>query len=125
MGSANLTSAGVQSKVTQGEYRRQIDQTTYFRHELFGDLEWKKDTANTGQPMDVATVAMRVDVDGADHGVLEFRVSNASNRESGQNNYTAQLHLEPISPLFRQADMTGKRLEIERFEDGTYALTIG
>lgn len=111
--------------LTQGDYVHRIDQTTYFRHDLFRDEDWVASTAITGQSKDVAEVPMSVEVDGVDHGVLVFRVSNASNRESGQRNYTAQLHLEPISQLFRQHDMTGKRLEIEHFDDGSYTLTIG
>jgi hypothetical protein len=110
--------------LTQGDYKRRIDQTTYFRSDLFGAETWRREAAVTGQPKEVALVAMHVKIDGTDHGELQFRVSNASNRESGQNNYTAQLHLEPISPLFRQIDMTGKRLEIERYDDGSYWLTI-
>lgn len=110
--------------LTQGDYVRRIDQTTYFRQELFGVETWEMDTSTTGQPKEVAHVPMRAVVDGVDHGMLIFRVSNASNRESGQHNYTAQLHLEPLSPLFRQTDMTGKSLEMERFEDGEYELTI-
>lgn len=111
--------------LTQGDYVRQIDQTTYFRNELFGTAVWQPDTANTGQPKEVATVPMHVTVDLMYHGVMDFRISNASNRESGQNNYTAQLHLEPISSLFRRTDMTGKHLEIEHHVDGSYWLTIG
>jgi hypothetical protein len=110
--------------LTQGDYARQIDQTTYFRQTLFGTEAWIPETASTGQPKEVANVSMRVSIDGVDYGELDFRVSNASNRESGQNNYTAQLHLEPISPLFSQSDMTGKKLEIERYSDGTFALRI-
>lgn len=110
--------------LTQGEYVRQIDQTTYFRQDLFGSARWTDQTAVTGQPKQVARVPMRVTIDGIDHGILEFQISNASNRESGQNNYTAQLHLEPVSHLFRQTDMTGKRLEIERHDDGSFELRI-
>jgi hypothetical protein len=110
--------------LTQGDYVRQIDQTTYFRDVLFGPETWTKMTANTGQPKEIATVPMHVTIDSAYHGVLDFNVSNATNRESGQGNYTAELHLEPISPLFRQTNMTGKHLEVERDVAGTYWLTI-
>lgn len=110
--------------LTQGDLAGQIDQTTYFRQDLFGAETWQPDTANTGQPKEVATVPMHVTIDLMYHGALDFRISNASNRESGQNNYTAQLHLEPISSVFRQTDMTGKHLEIEHYSDGSYWLTI-
>jgi len=110
--------------LTQGDYRGIIDQTDYFRNELFAQQAWTQGTANTGQPVESAKVSMHVTIDGQYHGVLDFKVTNASNRESSQNNYTAQLHLEPISPLFRQTNMTGKHLEIARDTNGDCWLTI-
>lgn len=110
--------------LTQGDYARKIDQTTFFRRELFGGEVWRPDTASTGQPKEVVSALMHVTIDGTDHGALAFTISNGSNRESGQHNYTAQLHLEPIRPLFRQTDMSQKKLTIERYADRSYGLTI-
>lgn len=124
---AQRKAAGNQSgavALTQGDYAGQIDQTTYFRQTLFGTESWTQEIANTGQPKEVANVPMRVSIDGVHYGELNFRISNASNRESGQNNYTAQLHLEPITALFSQSDMTGRKLEIERQVDGSFDLRI-
>ena len=119
--------AGHQSALialTQGHRRHQIDQTKYFRYELCGAEAWSVEHTTSKHPLDVARVPMRVTVDGTDHGVLMFRISHARHRESGTNSPTTEIHLEPLLPLFAQADMTDKKVEVERFEDGTYALTI-
>jgi hypothetical protein len=110
--------------LTQGYYRNKIDQTDYFRNDLFGQLTWKLGAANTGQPVESAKVLMHVTLKEAYRGVLEFKITNASNRQSSQNNYTAQLHLEPISSLFRQTDLTNSHLEIALDAQGDYWLTI-
>lgn len=109
--------------LTQGDYRHRIDQTDYFRNDLFAQQTWTPGTANTGQPVESTKVPMHVTINGAYHGVLDFRVTNALNRQSSQNNYTAQLHLEPISSLFRQTNMTGKHLEVTLDAQGDYWLT--
>jgi hypothetical protein len=109
---------------TQGNYRGEIDQTTYFRQDLFGEAQWTATLTMTGLPMEVATVPMHVIIDGVNHGALQFKISHALNREHNQNNYTTTLHLDPITPLFSQTDMTGKILDVERYADGSYSLTI-
>jgi hypothetical protein len=110
--------------LTQGDYRYQIDQTTYFRDEMFGNETWKVEQTPGRKPVDAAYVPMRVNVDGVDHGELEFRISHAPHRESSTNSPTTYIHLEPLLPLFAQTDMTHKKVDVERFEDGSYALTI-
>lgn len=110
--------------LTQGDYRHQIDQTTYFRDEMFGSETWQVEQTPGRRPVDAAYVPMRVRVDGVDHGELEFRISHAAHRESSTNSPTTYIHLEPLLPLFAQRDMTGKKVEVERFDDGRYSLTI-
>ena len=110
--------------LVQGDYRGQIDQTVYFRDDLFVQETWTPGTANTGQPIEMAMVPMHVTIDGTYHGVMDLRVTNASNRESAQNNYTAELHVEPVTPLFRQTNMSGKQLDIVLDANGDYWLTI-
>lgn len=110
--------------LTQGDYRHQIDQTTYFRDDMFGDETWQVEKTPGRKPVDAAYVPMRVSVDGVDHGELVLRISHAAHRESSTNSPTTYIHLEPLLPLFTQTDMTGKNVKVERFEDGSYALTI-
>lgn len=110
--------------LTQGDYRHQIDQTTYFRHEMFGGEAWDVEQAPRRKPVEAAYVPMRVSIDGTDHGQLEFRISHAPHRESSTNSPTTYIHLEPLQAVFAQTNMEGKQVEIERFADGAYALTI-
>ncbi len=110
--------------LVQGDYRGRIDQTDYFRNDLFGQQAWTPGIANTGQPIEVATIPMHVTIDGSYHGVMDFKVTNASNREASQNNYTAELHVEPVTSLFRKSNMSGKHLDIDLDAKGDYWLTI-
>lgn len=110
--------------LVQGDYRGKIDQTLYFRNDLFGQQRWTKGTSNTGQAVESAMVPMHVTISGTYHGVLDFKVTNATNRESSQNNYTAELHIEPVTPLFRQSNMSGRHLDIALDSNGDYWLTI-
>jgi hypothetical protein len=120
--------AGHQSNLialTQGDYRHQIDHTVYFREELFGAEQWRFETTTSKEPIEVAHVTMRTTIGGEDHGPMTFRITHATHRESGTNSPTTEVHLEPVAPVFAQTDMTGKKAAIERYEDGTYSLTIG
>lgn len=119
--------AGHQSNLialTQGDYRGKIDQTTYFRYNLLGTERWSFETTTSKAPIEVANVPIRTVVDGLDQGPLMFRITHATHRESGTNSPTTELHLEPIGPLFAQNDMTGRKAEIEGYDDGSYSLTI-
>lgn len=109
--------------LVQGDYRGKIDQTTYFRNDLFVNQAWQTGRANTGQPIERTTVPMNVTIDGTYHGTIDFLVTNGTSRESSHN-YTAELHIEPIGALIRQNDMSGKHLDIAFDANGNYWLTI-
>jgi len=119
--------AGHQSNLialTQGDYRSRIDQTSFFREDLFGSEAWTSETTTSREPIEVTYAPIRTRIDGVDHGVLTFRITHAIHRESGTNSPTTELHLEPIAALFALSDMTGKTARIERYDDGSYSLTI-
>jgi hypothetical protein len=107
-----------------GDRRGQIDQRTFFRNELFHGAEWSSTTTATGLPMDKATISMDTVVSGEAMGILEFEVTYAANRESKQHNYRSLLHVSPLTRVFQEQDVTGRKLEIEALSDGTYRLTI-
>lgn len=111
--------------LVKGDYRGKIDQTTYFRTDLFGQQKWVKGTTRTGKPIETATIPMKVIIDGVYHGTLDFKVTNGSSRESGQDNYTAELHIEPIGAIVRQTNIAGKRLDVTLDAHGDYWLEIG
>lgn len=110
--------------LVQGDYRGQIDQSTYFRNELFGKAGWKSVVTLNGKPMERALISMGTEVDGVYLGLLTFKVTYEPQRESDQNNYTTTLHLDPLSAYFRDHDMTGRRLVITELADGNYILAI-
>ncbi|GEM_PF-1809384 len=110
--------------LVQGDYRHQIDQTTYFRSDLFGGQTWVPGVASTGQPLEKTTVPMKVTINGVFHGVMDFLITNGRSRESAQNNYTAELHIEPIGQLIRQSNISGQHLDIALDANGDYWLTI-
>jgi len=110
--------------LTQGDYLRQIDHLTYFRDELFGGETWQVEQTPGRKAVEATYVPMRVSVLGVDHGEIAFRLSHAAHRESGTRSPTTYIHLEPLLSLFVKTDMTGRKLEIERFADDSYALTI-
>jgi hypothetical protein len=110
--------------LVQGDYRGQIDQSTYFRNELFSDVSWKNVVTLNGKPMERAFIPMRAEVDGVNLGLLTFKVTHEPQREADQNNYTTTLHLDPLSAYFRDHEMTGRRLVITELSDGNYKLVI-
>jgi len=122
---AQRKSSGNQSgaiALTKAGYN--IDAQTYFRDEFFASAQWLQEATRTGQDREAATVPMRIRVLGTDLGTRPMRVTYASNRESGQNNYTSLLHLGPLSDRFRAEDMTDKWLTLRRFGDGTFTLSV-
>ena len=111
--------------LSQGDLRGQIDQTTYFRSQLFGQFIWTTGATRTGKPIESTLVPMRVTIDGTDYGVKEFKVSNEPDRLQGNRNLpTAQLHAEPISDILKVVDVEGKHLEITLDVTGNYWLNI-
>lgn len=101
-----------------------INAQTYFRHDLFGGVEWQADTTSTGEGRETAVVPFAASVLGQDLGVLHLPVSYAPNREAAQANYTTLLHVGPLGPHFAASDMTGHQLRLERRADGSFVLTI-
>jgi hypothetical protein len=122
---AQKKSSGHQSgaiALTKAGYN--IDAQTYFREQFFASAQWVQEVTRTGQVREAATIPVHAEVLGTNLGTLPMRVTYASNRESGQNNYTSLLHLGPLSDRFHQEDMTDRWLTLRRLADGTFSLTI-
>lgn len=102
-----------------------VNTQTYFRQELFADLDWVPGkTRTTNKDVETASVRMRTNVLGHDLGTLSFSASYAPNRVAAQNNYTTLLHLGPLSQVFARQNMTNKWLAISRADDGSFSLAI-
>jgi hypothetical protein len=111
--------------LTQANRRGHIDQTTYFRNDLFGQATWQQAPTRTGHMMDTAQIPMHTTVLGNYLGVLTFDVTHDHLREAQQSNYTAKLSLRPIRLQFEQINMSGRTLEIGRDAQGRFWLDIG
>jgi hypothetical protein len=130
--SKNLTLSDAQRKafghqrgsitLTQNHYP--INAQTYFREEFFGAASWFEESTRTGQTLESAQVTMLVSVNGVNLGEQDMHITHASNRESGQGNYTTLIHLGPLTPYFAAEDMISRRMTIERRNDGSFSLTI-
>lgn len=100
-----------------------IDQTQYFRYELFGGLPWISTTVARGV-RETATIPMAVVIDGRSFGTREFTVSHAAFREQGQGNVTTVLHFRAIANELRATDYTGRIITLEQLASGDYRLVI-
>lgn len=130
--SKKLTASDVQRKRT-GNQRGGISLTqagmdikpqTYFRQELFGDAEWSSGRNHNGMPLDTAVVNFRTRVLDRDLGSLNFTITDAPNREAKQGNFTSTLHAGPLTQVFKERDLTGAWLTLERNVDGGFSLII-
>lgn len=101
-----------------------INAQTYFRNELLKQSAWVVETTHTNERRETATIPFRVNFLGQDLGVLDLMVTHAPNREAAQANYTSLLHLGPLATWIASIDVTGKWLVLDRFADGTFALSV-
>ena len=101
-----------------------IDAQVYFRCVFFAGEPWVKGKTSTGKPRETATVTFATTVLGRDLGTMPLMVSYAPNREAHQSNYTSLLHIEGMSDLFRDNDLTDKWLQLTQDMIGQFALTI-
>jgi len=103
--------------------RHPIEQTTYFREDFFGSLDWTSRPGSRG-PIDETIVPFHVLIDDVDHGMNELKVSNKPSGEAGQRNYTSGLHWGPLTPVLASGEFTGHFVILERLDDGTYRLIL-
>lgn len=93
-----------------------IDQTTYFRHHVFGDQDWEK---VGGKEKETCTIRAKVTVLGKFNGRTKFIISHRPNGESGQGNYTTGLRWGAWMGhiLTNEIDCTGRTLQLIRKDE--------
>jgi hypothetical protein len=102
-----------------------INAQIYFRKDFFVAASWKTETTHTGRTREVAHVPFNVKFLGRNLGLQQIMITHASNRESGQANYTSLLHLNStLAPLFSKVDVSKKWIQLDRLADGSYSLEI-
>jgi hypothetical protein len=85
-----------------------IDQTTYFRNNVFGNLNWT--TTTSGK--ETAVVNLALVIAGVLVGVYDLPLSYNSAWESGQGNYTTALHWDAATPQIRDIALVGRTLSL-------------
>ena len=88
-----------------------IDQTSYFREDVFGDLEWTIGEVDPKKRA-VALVSATIRIVGVDYGRHDFKVSHKPSGEAGQGNYTTLLHWWGLTDLIQELNLVGRKFEL-------------
>lgn len=87
-----------------------IDQTTYFRNELFGSYTWEK---QSDEPfVEVAVVPFELVIDEEYIGQYHLEVRHKPQGEANQGNYTTLISWGQIGKIIRDANLTGAQLDL-------------
>lgn len=96
-----------------------IDQTTYFREDVFEDCNWHR-TANGEK----THINVHLNICGEDKGEYNLKVTHEEHRESNQDNVTTILHWEDAIPALTEQDVTGMDLALYKEDDGSFSIVI-
>jgi hypothetical protein len=88
-----------------------IDQTTYFRNTLFGQLEW---TVGNLAPKkrEAVEVTFHVTILGKTYGEQKLVISHKPSGEAGQSNYTTMLHWKQLGQTIQKLNLVGKTFRL-------------
>ena len=113
-GGLRLTQAGWQANGVL------IDQTTFFRQELFGEWSWTiGERAPTSR--ETTQISCEVHILGRDYDIHQLTISHKPGGEAGQRNYTTMLHWGTLANLIRDQNLTGRTLELFRLNENDEA----
>lgn len=104
-------------RLTQSNYG--IDQTTYFRNEVFSNLYW-----HTVDNKEMASACFNIVVDGIASGVFKLNISHKPSWECDQNNYTTGLHWGDATHIIQKQHLIGKMLTLYKAIDEDYDYLI-
>jgi HKD family nuclease len=87
-----------------------IDQTTYFRNEVFGNLNWsvwkeKPYSERAEADFDVYLL-------GQSYGIHQLMISHKPSGEAGQHNYTTILHWSDLAETIHELNLVGKTFNL-------------
>jgi HKD family nuclease len=88
-----------------------IDQTTYFRYDVFGQLNWSKGIL-APKAREAARATFVVNILGKNYGQHELTISHKPSGEAGQGNYTTMLHWGDLGEIVRKLDLVGRTLKL-------------
>ncbi|KAF0108694.1 MAG: hypothetical protein FD146_580 [Anaerolineaceae bacterium] len=87
-----------------------IDQTTYFRNDIFGHLIWS--AWKTKPFSEKAETGFDVYLLGESYGVHQLMISHKPSGEAGQHNYTTILHWGDLAETIRELNLIGKTFNL-------------
>jgi hypothetical protein len=87
-----------------------INQTTYFRNDVFGHLIWS--AWKTKPYSEKAETSFDVYILGKSYGVHELTISHKPSGEASQHNYTTILHWGELAETIRQLNLVGKTFKL-------------
>ena len=87
-----------------------IDQTIYFRNEVFGHLIWS--VWKTKPLSEKAETSFDVYLLGESYGVHKLMMSHKPSGEAGQHNYTTILHWGDLAETIRELNLVGKTFNL-------------
>ena len=103
-GGLRLTQAGWQVR------GRTIDQTSYFRNDVFGGFPWRE--IRTTPHVELARVRFHITVRGSDRGEHILEIRHKPTGEAGQGNYTTLISWGPIGRYLATGDYRGATLNL-------------
>lgn len=106
-------------RLTQARFKvndTTIDQTRYFRYDLFGNEEWKTGRAKLPS-RETTIVEIELEILGQNFGIKNFMISHKPSGEAGQGNYTTMLHWGNLGNRIRELNLVGKTLELYKTSD--------
>lgn len=96
-----------------------INFKTYFRNEIFGQLNWVQRAREKNSPLEETYVNFQLEIDGTPKGVFSLRISHDPDRVAGQNNVPTTLHWGDAINAIREQNIKGKTLSLFRIEGKT------
>lgn len=87
-----------------------IDQTTYFRHVVFGNLTWRE--WRTSPPSERTEADFEIYILGENYGLHQLMISHKPSGEAEQNNYTTMLHWGELGNTIRDLNLIGRTFSL-------------
>jgi len=87
-----------------------IDQTTYFRNDVFGNLAWRE--WRTSPYSERTEADFDINILGESYGIHQLMISHKPSGEAGQHNYTTILHWGELGDIIRELNLIGRTFSL-------------
>ncbi len=112
-------------KLVQSKFQvngKVIDQTRYFRNDVFAQLDWV--TEKISSVVEVAIAQFEVIVLGEDWGSFALKIKHNPSGEAGQRNYTTSISWGELSKEIQKKQLVNRQLNIYSLEGSTDAFKL-